>query len=154
MGVEIKRKFLVTSDEWRGLATSCQSLRDVLLAQFCDCKVRIRVGPGKACVTIKGPRNGLARREYEYEIPRADADEILNTLSGGRILKKTRYFVPHDGLIWMVDAYSAPLENLVIAEIELSREDQVVNLPRWIGREVTDDPRYEKARLLAHLPKT
>lgn len=152
MGLEIERKFLVIGEEWRGHVTDCRELRDGLLAQSDSSKVRIRIDPLKAWITVKGSRNGLSRREYEYEIPSADAVEILNTLSEERILEKTRYFVPHDGLVWTVDVYGSALNHLVIAEIELTREDQILNLPNWVGREVTDDPRYKKTRLRATLP--
>jgi adenylate cyclase len=72
---------------------------------------------------------------------------MLRTLCDGPIIEKTRYLVPHDGLIWEVDVHEGALQGLVLAEIELEHEDLAFTLPEWIGREVTGDPRYKKANL-------
>ncbi|MGO4678119.1 CYTH domain-containing protein [Bosea sp. 2YAB26] len=151
MHVEIERKFLVTGDQWRSVVKSEQHLRDGLLAQFGGGKVRVRLGANRAWLTIKGPRVGATRSEYEYEISCADAEEMLSTLCNGQVIEKTRFLVPYDGLTWMVDVYEAALEGLVIAEIELEHEGQVVELPTWVGPEVTNDPKYKKTRFQKRL---
>lgn len=147
MPLEIERKFLVTGDGWRNAVTSQRRFRDGLLAQFGGGKVRVRLATDRAWVTIKGPRAGLTRSEYEYEVSRADAEEMLDSLCKGRIVEKTRFFVLHDGLRWMIDVYGATLEGLVIAEIELEHEEQALSLPNWVGEEVTHDPRYRKTQV-------
>lgn len=126
MPVEIERKFRVTGDQWRSLAKSKQHLRDGLLAQFGGGKARVRLGANRAWLTIKGPRIGVTRPEYEYEVP--SAEEMLNTLCNGQVVEKTRFLVPHDGLTSAVDVYEAALEGLVIAEIELDHEGQALRL--------------------------
>jgi adenylate cyclase len=116
MGFEIERKFLLVSDEWRGAVTSSQRLRDGLLARFGEGKVRVRIADDKAWLTVKGPRTGLRRAEFEYEILYSDAEEMLRTLCDGPLVEKTRYLVPHDGLIWQVDVHEGALDGLVYAE--------------------------------------
>lgn len=147
MGFEIERKFFVTSEKWRDLETGSQRLRDGLLARFDGGKVRIRVAEDRATITIKSSRTGVRRSEYEYDIPHADAEQILITLCVGRLMEKTRHFVPHDGLTWMVDVYGGAHDGLIIAEVELEREHQTFHLPSWVGKEVTDDPRFKKGNL-------
>ena len=149
MPVEIERKFLVKGDQWRSVVKSTQRLKDGLLAQFGGGKVRVRLAENRAWVTIKGPRVGAARSEYEYEIPCADAEEMLRTLCNGQVIEKTRGLAPYGGLTWMIDVYEGALEGLVIAEIELEHEGQALELPMWIGREVTHDSKYKKTRLLS-----
>ncbi|SFV27109.1 CYTH domain-containing protein [Hyphomicrobium facile] len=147
MNCEIERKYLVASETWRDAVTSTRRLRDGLLARFEEGKVRVRVAGPVATITIKGPRTGLSRAEYEYEIPRLDAEEILNTLCHPPLVEKTRHYIPHDGLTWVVDVYEGTLDGLVLAEVELEREDQTFALPSWVGREVTGDPRFSKGSL-------
>lgn len=147
MGFEIERKFLVISETWRDLATGSERLRDGLLARFAGGKVRIRRSDNRATVTIKSSRTGIRRLEYEYDISRADAEEMLTSLCEGRLMEKTRHFVPHDGMTWLIDVYEGALTGLVIAEIELERENQTFSLPSWVGREVTSDPRFRKGNL-------
>jgi CYTH domain-containing protein len=125
-----------------------------LIARFGEGKVRVRIANDKALITIKGPRTGLRRAEFEYEVPHADAEEMLNTLCAGPLVEKTRYFVQHDGLTWHVDVYHGVLEGLVLAEVELAREDQLFARPDWAGREVTGDPRYKSANIFKYHAKS
>jgi CYTH domain-containing protein len=147
MPVEIERKFLVRGDAWRSAATGSQKLRDGLLARFGDGKVRVRIADDGAWLTVKGPRIGLRRSEFEYEIAYPEAEQMLHTLCDGPIIEKTRYLVPHDGLIWEVDVHEGALDGLVLAEIELEHEDQTFTVPEWVEREVTGNVRYKKANL-------
>jgi len=147
--IEIERKFLVVNDTWKSAAIASRQLRDGLIARFDSGKVRVRLEQSKAWLTIKGPRTGYTRQEFEYQIPRADADGILRTLCSGPIIEKTRHIVPHHNLMWEVDVHEGVLQGLVLAEVELQYEGQELVLPSWIGREVTDDPRYRKSSLLS-----
>jgi CYTH domain-containing protein len=147
MPVEIERKFLVLSDEWRRAATGSQRLRDGMLARFGDGKVRVRVADDQAWLTVKGPRIGLRRPEFEYEIASAEAEEMLRTLCTEPLIEKTRHFVPYGGFMWEVDVYEGALGGLILTEIELEHEDQTFTMPKWLGREVTDDPLYKTANL-------
>jgi CYTH domain-containing protein len=148
MPIEIERKFLVINDGWRGAGIDSQRIRDGILARFGEGKVRVRITDDRAWFTVKGPRMGLSRAEFEYEIPCSEAEDILNGLCAGPLIEKTRHFVPHDGLTWEVDVYEGALVGLVLAEIELEREDQAFTMPDWVGSEVTGNPRYKKSNLL------
>jgi len=146
MASEIERRFVVRGDGWRGAATGARRLRQGYLAREEGVTVRLRLEPGAARLTIKGP-GGLVRAEYDYPLPPAEAEEMLDRLCAGRRLAKTRHKVRHGGLLWEVDVFEGPLDGLVVAEVELPRPDHPLDLPPWAGREVTDDPRYANAAL-------
>ena len=111
--------------------------------------IRVRVGGDSAFITVKGPRGAgsIARPEYEYPIPQADAHEMIDDLCDGRIVEKTRYRIPVDDLVWEVDEFHGRHAGLVIAEIELPDEDRAFEKPPWVGAEVTPDYRYSNAWL-------
>ena len=140
---EIERKFLVADDSWRG-QTEGVRYRQGYLAASETVTVRVRVGGGKAVMTVKGQSDssGLSRAEYELPLPVADANEMIDRLCEGRIVEKTRYRLRHDGLVWEVDEFHGPHEGLMLAEIELESEDQVFEKPAWAGEEVTGNYRY------------
>ncbi len=145
---EIERKFLVADDSWRG-RTEGVRYRQGYLAASETVTVRVRVGGGKAVMTVKGQSDSsaLSRTEYEIPLPVADANEMIDLLCEGRIVEKTRYRIRHDGLVWEVDEFHGAHEGLVLAEIELESEDQVFEKPAWAGKEVTGDYRYYNAWL-------
>jgi adenylate cyclase len=148
MAVEIERKFLLADDAWKRDVVKSEHLLDGLIARFGEGKVRVRLTESGALLTIKGPRTGISRLEFEYEIPRADAEEMLRMLCrGDPILEKVRHTVPFGGLDWTIDVYMGPLEGVVFAEVELVHPDQHVELPPWVGEEVTHDPRFRKGTL-------
>ncbi|MGB8843201.1 MAG: CYTH domain-containing protein [Aliidongia sp.] len=145
MPVEIERKFLVRDARWRGSAAALP-LRQGYLTAGPDVSVRIRRAGGAGFITVKSGV-GLVRAEYEYPIPPADADEMLDTLCARPLIEKHRHEVEFAGLVWVVDKFDGALAGLVLAEIELEHAAQEVPLPPWIGREVTGDPRYLNANL-------
>jgi adenylate cyclase len=147
MGIEIERKFLVVGHGWRDGAGKGERLVQGYLTQDKGCAVRIRKTANQATLTIKGQRVGLSRLEFEYEIPLKDADQMLRSLRISPTLQKTRYRVDHCGLMWDIDVFSGDAEGLVIAEIELRDARQKLNLPPWVGGEVTYDPRYRNTHL-------
>ena len=146
MGREIERKFLVKDDSWRAGATGTP-YRQGYLSAGGGPTVRVRVAGETGYVTIKGKAVGASRAEYEYEIPRADAEEMLATLAVTPIVEKVRYRVAYGGLVWEVDEFGGANAGLVVAEVELQDERQRVQLPAWVGREVTGDGRYTNASL-------
>lgn len=152
MAVEIERKFLVESDAWRAEVTGQRRIRQAYLSRNGGMSVRIRlIDEREAKLTIKSGdkavAGALSRAEFEYPVPIEDARAMLD-LRVGRILDKTRYLVPAGkGRTWEVDVFAGAHEGLVVAEIELESADEVVELPGWIGREVTGDPRYANAAL-------
>jgi CYTH domain-containing protein len=127
------------------------SIRDGLIAVYKDRKVRVRISGDIATIAIKGPRIGIVRPEFEYEIPIVDAERMLSTLCQDDTLEKQRFFVEDAGATWQVDVYGGILQGVVIAEIELKQESQELILPRWIGKEVTGDSFYKKVNMRARL---
>jgi len=143
---EIERKFLVTGDAWRDGAAGTR-YRQGYLGAGGSCTVRVRVAGERAFLTVKGPSAGGVRDEYEYPIPVADAEEMLERLAGGGRVEKVRYRVAHAGRTWEVDEFLGENAGLVVAEVELDRPDAPVEPPPWVGAEVTGDGRYANAAL-------
>ena len=104
--------------------------------------VRVRVSGEQAWLNIKSKTIGVTRAEFDYEIPRADADSILDTLCSGTIVEKTRFLVEHGSHVWEIDVFDGENDGLIVAEVELSSEDEAFSKPDWAGQEVSDDPRY------------
>jgi adenylate cyclase len=144
---EIERKFLVANDGWRAGADRGRRLRQAYLAATDRAAVRVRIEDGvEAALTVKSANPGLTRIEFEYPLPLRDA-ETLTTLREGAELQKTRFVTRHAGRNWEVDVYAGENDGLVIAEIEIESETAKVELPPWVGREVTGEARYYAARL-------
>ncbi len=145
---EIERKFLVIGEMWRSKAKSRSHIVQGYLARGRKSTVRIRIKDGRqATLTIKTRERGASRSEFEYRISLKDALALMELCGKSRI-EKERYTVPQGKLVWEIDVFSKPSAGLVVAEIELEREDQAVKLPKWIGEEVTDDPRYRNSSLV------
>jgi adenylate cyclase len=146
--VEIERKFLVRSNQWRESVhgeTICQGY----LNSAKERTVRVRISGDRAFLTIKGPAVNLARPEFEYKIPVTHANQMLDELCERPLLKKTRYKVLYDGKTWEVDEFHGDNDGLVVAEIELDSEDETIKLPEWVGKEVTEDPKYFNSSLIS-----
>ena len=147
MATEIERKFLVQGTQWRNEAGT--RIKQGYLNRDKARTVRVRVRGDQAFLTVKGLTQGASRAEFEYEIPLADAEELLK-LSDGPLIEKTRYVVVHDGSKWEVDEFQGDNSDLVVAEIELQSKDEQFSRPPWLGREVTDDSRYYNSSLASH----
>jgi adenylate cyclase len=147
MGIEIERKFLVQNDNWRGKSNGLR-YRQGYICNHKDRTVRVRTNGTKGMLTIKGESTGMTRSEFEYEIPLTDANEIMDSMCGAYIIEKIRYRITYAGLIWEVDEFLGANAPLIMAEVELTDEDQFIELPDWIGEEVTGDPRYYNAYLV------
>jgi adenylate cyclase len=144
MGIEIERKFLVSGTSWRqrvGVRFSQGYLnRDK------ERTVRVRLAGEKAFLTIKGVSVGASRAEFEYEIPAADAEQLLK-LSDGPIIEKIRRVIHVEDTTREVDEFLGENAGLVVAEVELQSEDQAFARPEWLGEEVTLDSRYFNSSL-------
>ncbi len=149
MGREIERKFLVRGNAWRALGEEVL-YRQGYLSSDPRRTVRVRAAGGRAWLTIKGAQAGLARAEYEYEIPPSDAEAILDTLAQRPLIEKKRRRIEADGLVWEVDEFLGENAGLVVAEVELADEDQPFIKPDWVGEEVSRDLRYANANLVGH----
>jgi len=110
-------------------------------------KVRVRIYGDRATIAIKTKKTGAVRHEFEYEIPMVDARHLITHECRGDVVTKTRHYVPDHDLTWEVDVYEGELAGIVIAEIELANSASAPRRPGWVGREVTDDPRYRKSDL-------
>ena len=148
MGIEIERKFLTGSDAWRDLGEGTDYRQGYLLTAP-ERTVRVRTAGERGYLTIKGGSVGAGRSEYDYEIPIDDARELLDELCMRPLIEKRRHRIPYAGLIWEIDEFFGENHGLVLAEVELESKDQSVDLPQWIGEEVTGDPRYFNAALVA-----
>lgn len=146
MANEIERKFLVRNPD---IITALQGQRFVqgYLSTSKHATVRVRVADSQAWLTIKGITQGIARQEFEYPIPAADADAMLQSLALPGIIDKTRYRLPAGELCWEIDVFHGDNQGLIIAEIELSHEQQTFDRPDWLGQDVSHDRRYFNSAL-------
>jgi CYTH domain-containing protein len=149
MGVEIERKFLVLGTDWKA-GLSGTEYRQGYLTSDPERTVRVRLAGELGYLTIKGASVGASRLEFEYLIPAEDAVQMLERLCRKPLIDKIRYRVPHAGMVWDVDEFFGDNAGLVLAEIELEHEGQAVELPHWVGEEVTGDSRFYNAYLSEH----
>ncbi|MET1045258.1 MAG: CYTH domain-containing protein [Hyphomicrobium sp.] len=147
MALEIERKFLVRDNDWRTAATGSARIVQGYFARTPLLRARIRIYGEKGFVTLKSEPGTLVRHEYEYEIPKRDAVEMIKQFSIEPVITKTRYDVPYEGVVWSVDVFEGGNRGLVLAEAELKSADQDLALPPWAGREVTNDRQYGNSSL-------
>ncbi|MCG7869575.1 MAG: adenylate cyclase [gamma proteobacterium symbiont of Stewartia floridana] len=150
MALEIERKFLVVNDKWRDSVISEAVIKQGYLATTEQASVRVRVDGDAANINIKGRTVGISRREYEYPIPLDEAQELLDHLVSGAAIDKVRYKVRCGEHIWDLDLFHGANQGLVMAEVELGREDEAFVMPEWAGEEVSGDTRYYNANLVKH----
>lgn len=146
MGLEIERKFLVTDDSYRSLAYESRQIAQGYLSREPERTVRVRLADGRGKLTVKGITRGCVRAEYEYDIPEGDAREMLE-MCAGRVIRKTRWLVDYAGRVWEIDEFHGDLAPLTVAEVELPDENSEVELPPFVGKEVTGDPSYYNSML-------
>ena len=149
MAQEIERKYLLQGDSWRELSIGsvyCQGY----IATKNQVTVRVRIVGQQGYLTIKGPSVECSRLEFEYPIPVEDAQEMLNTLCEQPWIEKIRYKVEWGGLTWEIDEFDGLNKGLILAEVELNDANQEIELPPWIGEEVSHDHRYFNSYLVKH----
>lgn len=144
MAVEIERKFLVNGTAWR--QADPLAIRQGYLNRDPERTVRVRVVGDAAWLTIKGITTGASRTEFEYAIPAADGKKMLG-LCDGPLIEKARHLVTFQDTLWEVDEFLSENAGLVVAEVELEHEAQAFARPPWLGKEVSDDPRYFNSKL-------
>jgi len=144
MAREIERKYLLRNAAWRQQVERSQHFCQGYLSSHHQGKasVRVRLKGEQGELNIKSLELGSSRQEYEYAIPREDAREMLDTLCQGPLIDKTRHWVDYQGQVFEVDEFHGDNSGLIVAELELAREDQAVQAPEWLGSEVTHLPRY------------
>jgi adenylate cyclase len=150
MALEIERKFLV-AEGFKPSATIFFRISQGYLNSSPERTVRVRIKGDKGFLTIKGlsSENGVSRYEWEKEIPVSEAADLLRLCEPG-IIDKTRYIIEADGHTFEVDEFHGDNEGLILAEIELSSEDEAFTKPSWLGKEVTGDARYYNSMLMKH----
>jgi len=146
--MEIERKYLVRADDWRELGTPVHYAQGYLVADK-ERTVRLRIAGPNGFLTIKGSSRGMSRHEFEYPIPVGDAMEMMK-LCPLPVIEKFRSRILFEGKIWEVDEFEGENKGLILAEIELTSEEETFSVPDWIGIEVTGDLRYFNSRLATH----
>jgi adenylate cyclase len=151
MPIEIERKFLVVGDDWRRDIARSERMAQGYLAgpPASRCSVRVRIADDVAHLNIKSATAGIERDEYEYEIPLADAERMLDTLAGPRVVK-IRHHVEFESRLFEIDEFLGDNAGLIVAEIELDRAGAAFSRPAWLGREVSHLARYYNHDLAMH----
>jgi adenylate cyclase len=146
--IEIERKFLVLSDNYKAGAVVQNRIVQGYLSSNPERTVRVRIKGTHGYLTIKGKSNtaGTMRLEWEKEIPLAEAEQLLGLCEKG-VIDKVRYEIPSGKRTFEVDEFFGDNEGLTIAEIELGDENEVFEKPQWLGKEVTGDDRYYNSHL-------
>ncbi|HQC73034.1 MAG TPA: CYTH domain-containing protein [Candidatus Competibacteraceae bacterium] len=150
MALEIEHKFLLRDERWRDQVEHSLRMRQGYLVSDATRSVRVRVAGDQGYLNIKSGTLGIARREYEYRIPLAEAEELLNTLCEKPLLEKTRHFIHYGDHLWEVDEFGGDNAGLIVAEVELGTVDEAFARPDWIGEEVSHDLRYYNSQLVRH----
>ncbi|WP_179344517.1 CYTH domain-containing protein [Winogradskyella ursingii] len=148
MALEIERKFLVKSHSFKSEAFNSYVIKQGFLNSHAERTVRVRLKEEKGYLTIKGKSiiNGLSRFEWEKEISKAEAEALLKLCELG-VIEKTRYEIKCGDHIFEVDVFEGDNIDLIVAEVELNKEDEHFEKPEWLGEEVTGDVRYYNSQL-------
>lgn len=157
MGQEIERKYLVKQAEWRSHKKKLQQQYPGIGEKYCQgyiptsnqTTVRLRIIGKRAYLTIKSKTTGYTRSEFEYPVPVEDAEQMLQTLCLQPLIEKIRYKINYHDLVWEVDEFWGENQGLIIAEVELENEEQQINIPQWIDKEV-NDPKYFNSSLIKY----
>jgi adenylate cyclase len=150
MSFEIERKFLVANDGWYDLVTHRIHIRQAYLTSNDKVSLRVRIKDnGGATVTVKTREAKLRRLELEYPVPALEAESLIS-LRHGSIVEKERFIVPYKGRTWEIDVFAGENAGLVVAEVELDNESQRVELPPWVGAEITGRSEYYNGSLALH----
>lgn len=171
MGMEIERKFLVRSDRFKEEAAKAAHTsgdagiyyRQGYIPTISGVTVRVRIAGQQGYITMKDRTVGFSRHEFEYPVPKEEAEQMLELLCSKPQIEKHRYKVPYStpsangtsdsagsALYWEVDVFHGDNEGLVVAEIEVPSEDTEIVLPDWVGQEVTGDKRYYNSHLIGN----
>ncbi|NOR56435.1 MAG: CYTH domain-containing protein [Sulfurovum sp.] len=149
MGVEIERKFLIDKKILGSLKNGYQ-IKQGYIKTVDFTTVRVRIRDQEAFLTLKSKNKSTTRLEFEYPIPLKDAQEMLENLCQTSHVEKTRYLITHKSHTWEVDVFEGENKGLIVAEIELTSEDESFVLPKWVKEEVSDDARYYNSNLIEH----
>ena len=149
MKKEIERKFIVLDKSYKDLGKYEHCIQGYIPSTN-EPLIRIRTMGEKSFITVKSDVNGITRLEYEYEIPNNDAEDLLNLFCKESIVEKNRYKIHYKSTLWEVDEFLGNNKGLVVAEVELTSEDQPYDKPDWVGDEVSTDKKYYNYNLSSH----
>ena len=147
MAIEIERKFLVKRIPHDDIKYS-HKIRQGYIAKNKDRVIRIRQKENEYYITIKGNKIGISRFEFEYPIPKDDAEILLENFCQNKLIEKTRHYIVDKGHTWELDVFHGNNKGLIVAEIELGSENQPFHIPSWVDYEVTDQEKYYNMNLL------
>lgn len=148
MATEIERKFLVTDDSWRSHCHKAIRIVQGYLANTERGSIRVRISDDNAQLNIKSMTLGISRSEFEYPIPVEDANLMLEKLCMQPLVEKTRHLLNYAGHHWEIDEFCGANAGLIVAELELEDTHEAFDSPPWLGKEVSDDPRYYNVCLI------
>lgn len=151
--VEIEHKFLLKNEQWREQVEKKELFQQAYITTTKGTTVRLRIVGESGYLTLKGKPSGvkaITRSEFEYLIPRQDAEAMIEEFADSTIVKKYRYFVSHEGKTWEIDEFLGDNTGLIVAEVEMDTEDEDFKLPEWVGKCVSDDRRYTNIYLADH----
>jgi len=147
MAIEIERKFLLISDDWRNNVETTLEMAQGYLSRDAQSSVRVRICGERADINIKSTRDGIYRLEYEYPIPMNDARDLMKHVAHRPLIRKKRHIVHFGGKCWEIDEFEEENAGLIVAEVELESVDEDFPRPPWLGREVSTDARYYNSNL-------
>lgn len=147
MALEIEKKYLVDTSLLK-LPGEGERIKQGYIPCEGKTVVRVRVKGSNAFLTLKGSNRGAVRTEFEYPIPVEDALAMMDELCQGPKIEKIRYLIPYGEHQWEVDFFEGDNQGLIVAEVELSEEEEEVELPNWVTQEVTGDAKYYNSNLL------
>ena len=148
MALEIERKFLVKPGfDIKSVAICKYEIQQSYLSDNPDCVVRLRIINNDAYITVKSRNEGAVRNEWEYALPKEDALQMIKQCKLESIIK-SRYIVIWDERKWEIDVFNGKLSGLILAEVELSRADEDIELPYFVSEEVTHNEKYYNSNLL------
>lgn len=150
MATEIERKFLVVGDAWRAAATARIRMRQGYLTREGPSSVRVRIAGDEARFNLKSAEVGTTRLEFDWPVPKDEAEQILDRLCHRPLIEKVRHLVPIGDHLWEIDEFEGDNAGLVVAELELGAADEAFVRPAWLGREVTHERRYYNQALVEH----
>jgi len=142
MALEVEHKFLLANSDWRAEIDHSVHYKQGYLSSSPLSSIRVRISDSHAWLNIKSATIGTHRQEFEYEIPLADANSILDELCHKPLIEKMRHFVYRGQHVWEIDEFMGDNQGLIVAEIELSEVGESFAKPAWLGGEVTEDLRY------------
>jgi CYTH domain-containing protein len=150
MTVETEHKYLVNKELWKPeIPELSLKVKQAYIYSDAEKTIRVRQMGSMGYITIKGKTTGASRPEFEYEIPLSDALEMIEQFCSNAI-EKTRHYISYLGYTWEVDEFEGLNKGLIIAEIELSNENESYELPQWVGENVTADHCYANSNLSVH----